>query len=497
MTLTTRILLLAGIVAATVFTGGQWNTPVAAWAGAVLTLRYYRATRRPVVDFFLVSALVGAAGAVAWHGVVPAVITAPLPTAVIPVTGAVVGMLVFVLDRWVYRRVGATTLASLVFPVAWTAVDAFTTGSADIGTFGSQAYTQVGAPTMQLAALGGLPLVVFMLGWGASLAALLWERWGEVPRWAWGSAALLALVLLGGVVRVLASPSADRMVDVAGVSLANGAIADALAMDSGSTAFAEVSTATHRHLVTEAGRLAASGAELIVFPEAAGFGTEDSLAELRSRLAEVARQYGAWIVLPLLSVDTQPVANRVEVLAPSGEVVLSHVKYGGNAFEGSLRGDGQLQVVETPFGRLSVVICWDADFPDVIRQAGEKDVDLMVIPANDWFEVRRIHAEMSVVRAIENGMAVVRQTGSGVSLAVDAYGRAHSWVDSFETSDGAPGEQRVALPVGAVPTLSPMIGGAFGLVAGAATAVVLFWLLTDLIARRRAARRGQPAYSWR
>ncbi len=479
----TRIALLSGIVAATIVTGGQWNLPVAAWVGAVLTLHYYRATTRPVVDFLALSALVGVAGAVGWHGVVPEVVTAPLPTAVIPVTAAVVGMLVFVLDRWVHRRVGATTPASLVFPAAWTALDTLTTASPDIGTFGSQAYTQVGTPAIQLAAFGGLPLVVFVLGWAASLAALLWERRSAAPRSAWAALAVVALVLLGGVVRPLLAPAPERVVQVAGVSLPNGAVADALALDAGSARFAGIVASTHRHLTAEAERLASSGAELVVFPEAAGFGTQADIAALRAGLAELARRHGTWIVLPTLTVDTRPVANRVEVLDPRGEVVLSHVKYGGNAFEGSLRGDGRLAFVDTPFGRLSAVICWDADFPDVIRQAGAQGVDLMVIPANDWFEVRRIHADMSVVRAVENGMAVVRQTGSGISLISDGYGRRLSEVDAFEASDGSPGEQRAAVPVGATPTLYPSIGAGFGVVAGAGTVVALGWLLT--LARRR------------
>ncbi len=483
----TRIALLAGIAAAATFTGGQWNLPLAAWAGAVLTLHHYRATTRPVLDFFVLSALVGVVGAIAWNGVIPAVVTAPLPTAVIPVTGALIGMLVFVLDRWVHRRVGATMVASLVFPVAWTAMDTLTTASADIGTFGSQAYTQVGTPLIQLAALGGLPLVVFVLGWGASLAALIWERWGAVPGLAWGAIALVGLAMVGGLLRPVLGPTPERVVQVAGVSLPNGAIADALALDAGSAEFAAVVASTHRHLVAEAERLAATGAELIVFPEAAGFGTEADVATLRSGLAEVARRHDVWIVLPTLTVDTRPVGNRVEVLDPRGSVALSHVKYGGNAFEGSLRGDGRLAVVETPFGRLSAVICWDADFPEVIRQAGAESVDLMVIPANDWFEVRRIHAEMSIVRAVENGMAVVRQTGSGVSLATDAYGRVHSWVDSFDSTGRVPGEQQVALPVGAVPTLYPTVGMAVGWLSGAGVLVVLGWLL---VVRRRT--QGSP-----
>ena len=253
---------------------------------------------------------------------------------------------------------------------------------------------------------------------------------------------------------------------------------------------------THRHLVAEAERLAAGDAELVVFPEGAGFGTQAHVAALRADLAEVARQHDVWIVLPILTVDTQPVANQVEVLNPSGEVVLSHTKYGGNAFEGSLRGDGQLSYVDTPFGRLSAVICWDADFPEVIGQAGAMGVDLMVIPANDWYEVRNIHADMSVLRAIENGMAVFRQTGSGVSLATDAHGRQLSRVDSFAPSDQAPGEQHVTLPAVPAATLYPMVGSTFAVVAAVGTLVALGWLVVTGVLttrRRRSARRDAAA----
>jgi apolipoprotein N-acyltransferase len=121
----------------------------------------------------------------------------------------------------------------------------------------------------------------------------------------------------------------------------------------------------------------------------------------------------------------QPAENKVHIIDPNGEIVLTHVKYGGNDFEGSLKGDGVLQTVDTPYGKLSAVICWDADFPTVIKQAGEQNVDLLFVPANDWREVKDIHAGMATFRAVENGMSIFRQTGEGVSVVVDAYGTRH------------------------------------------------------------------------
>ena len=121
--------------------------------------------------------------------------------------------------------------------------------------------------------------------------------------------------------------------------------------------------------------------------------------------------------------------------------------------------------METPYGKLSAVICWDADFPATIRQAGEQDVDPLFIPANDWFEIRDIHAGMAVFRAIENGLPIFRQTGAGVSVVTDAYGRTINRVDMFDEENIGlwGGEQMVMTPVGSIDTIYPIIGEAFGL----------------------------------
>lgn len=489
-----RVSLLAGIVAAAAFTGGRWNIPVAVWIGAVLTLYWYRSSTRPVVDYLVVSALVGAVGAVTWHGVVPAVVTAPLPTAVVPVSGAFIGMLVYVLDRWVYRRVGPTVPASLVFPTAFTALDWLSTSSPDVGTFGSQAYTQVGSPLVQLAAVGGMPLVVFMLAWAASLTVLVVERRGDTPRAAWVGVGLVALALGFGWVRPWTAPTAESTVTVAGVSLPNSALVDALSLGVESDGFRGTVARTHDRLTSEAERIAPD-ADLIVFQEAAAFGTGDEVARLRSQLGELATRHGTWVVLPTLVLDADPIVNAVEVLDPRGEVVLTHVKYGGNVFEGSQLGDAVLQVVDTPFGRLSAVVCWDADFPEVLRQAGAADVDLMVVPANDWYEVRDIHADMATVRAVENGMAVVRQTGSGVSLVADSHGRQLHRVDSFRVLDTAPGEQHVQLELRKAPALFPVIGQTLGLLCGVATVGVLGWLLVERLRSRRVRKQAAESAS--
>lgn len=160
--------------------------------------------------------------------------------------------------------------------------------------------------------------------------------------------------------------------------------------------------------------------------------------------------------------------------------MLEHYKYGGSQFEGSLPGNGELQTIETPYGKLSAVIYWDADFPNTIKQAGLQEVDLLFVPSNDWLEVRDIHANMAAFRAVENGMSIFRQTGAGVSLGTDAYGRTLNRIDTFdEPSDNAwSGVQTLTVPVSSANTLYPQIGDAFGtiMLLGLIGLVIFAWI---------------------
>jgi apolipoprotein N-acyltransferase len=182
------------------------------------------------------------------------------------------------------------------------------------------------------------------------------------------------------------------------------------------------------------------------------------------------------------------------VIGTDGQILFEHVKYGGNFIEGSVRGDGSLQVANTPFGLLSATIWYDADFPDAIRQVGEAGAGLFVLPSNDWDTITPIHGYMAVYRAIENGMSIVRETDYGLSLAADPYGRMLAQLDNITTDD----RTLVAeVPTQHVNTIYLMGGYLFGWLVVAA-----FCLMATVALRRssiaRSATRassGEPGYS--
>ena len=96
------------------------------------------------------------------------------------------------------------------------------------------------------------------------------------------------------------------------------------------------------------------------------------------------------------------------------------------------------------------MICYDADFPELTRQAGRAGVDILLAPYKDWKSVSAQHAQMATFRAIENGVWLVRPALSGISTVVDPQGRVLARVSAF-----GPGEPTVAATVAAQGTPTP------------------------------------------
>jgi len=80
---------------------------------------------------------------------------------------------------------------------------------------------------------------------------------------------------------------------------------------------------------------------------------------------------------------------------------------------------------ETPWGRSTVAICFDMDFPDFVRHAGSMHTALVVQPAQTWgtaaFGER--HFQGNSLRAVETGATVVRCGSDGVSGGVAPSGQ--------------------------------------------------------------------------
>ena len=467
-------LTLAAILG--LFIGGKWNFPLAAWIVPIFVMRFFREGDKAGRNFLLLWVVSAIPTIISWQGATFMSKVHPLAEVGFFLLTTPLGLLPYVIDRLYYRRFGSTAWLTLIFPIANTAMDFFSASGSPFGTFGAMAYSQRDfLPVMQIASVTGLWGITFVMSWFASLVNHFWDK--KPTRLSWTLAGALALILVLSIGRILIPAQPEETAQVAGFSLPAGKLHETLNQLSAGNDTAVASL--HADELDQIRALADEGANIVVLQEGAGIGTSAQVANLIADASAIAKEKNIYIVLPVFDLGKQPAENKVHIIDPRGEIVLTHVKYGGNDFEGSLKGDGTLQTVDTPYGRLSAVICWDADFPNVIKQAGAQGVDLLFIPANDWLEVKDIHAGMAAFRAVENGLTIFRQTGEGVSLVADAYGREINRVDTFaENASGFTGIQKVQTPLGLVGTLYPSVGDALGngMLVGLAGLLLGLWL---------------------
>jgi apolipoprotein N-acyltransferase len=78
-------------------------------------------------------------------------------------------------------------------------------------------------------------------------------------------------------------------------------------------------------------------------------------------------------------------------------------------------------------GRVSVAICYESIYPWLSRRFVERGSELLAVITNDaWFgrsSAAYQHFEMGALRAVEQGRYLVRAANTGISGAVDPYGR--------------------------------------------------------------------------
>ncbi len=76
---------------------------------------------------------------------------------------------------------------------------------------------------------------------------------------------------------------------------------------------------------------------------------------------------------------------------------------------------------------LAAFICYEAIFPDLVREFAARGAELLVNITNDaWFgrtSAPYQHFSMAVFRAVENGRYLVRAANTGVTAVVDPRGR--------------------------------------------------------------------------
>ncbi|MCC5812971.1 MAG: carbon-nitrogen hydrolase family protein [Ectothiorhodospiraceae bacterium] len=203
---------------------------------------------------------------------------------------------------------------------------------------------------------------------------------------------------------------------------------------------------------------AEQGANLVVLPENAtlmGMRETDKLAyrehhgqgPLQDFFAGEAARHGVWLVagtIPLFGGDPERAQQTCLLYNDRGEQMARYDKV--HLFDVDVEGDTRYQesrtlapgeqvvVVDTPFGRLGLSICYDLRFPELYRIMADQGVELIVVPSAftartgeaHWrplLRARAIENLSYVVAAAQGGYHVNGRETHGDSMIVDPWGQ--------------------------------------------------------------------------
>ncbi|MFC7327891.1 apolipoprotein N-acyltransferase [Marinactinospora rubrisoli] len=475
--------LLVGGVLSLFATHTNSDIALAAWLYPVFLIHFAR-TGRPAAALVWLWAI-SACGVVFWLW--RAELSSP-PLLLIAVGLGAVQAVPFLLDRLVAPRLAARSvlLSTLVFPAAKVATEFAQSSLSPVGgIYGVLGSTQHEAlPLVQVSAVTGVYGVSFLVAWAATVAAhalTAGRAWRTALRAAAASAAVLGCVVLAGGARLAFAPTPTESVRAAGVTLSEASHDTTM-----SPAFAKYDSleaivtadpdqvrrdfaAINDELIDRTVHEARAGADLVVWNESAAFTLETHRDELIDRIREVAREHEVYVEAAMSVYIEQPpyLRNQAVLIAPDGSTAWTYDKaHPIPVLEPYEAGPGETPLHDAPFGRLATAICYDLNFPATMRQAGAGGADIMLLPANEWAAIKKLHAEKAMFRAVENGFSLVRPVGRGISTTVDPYGRTLAAADYF-TSGG--GSMVVDVPVDGVATVYSRVGDLFAWTCVAAT----------------------------
>ena len=341
-------------------------------------------------------------------------------------------------------------------PLVFAAAYAFFEWLRSIGTFGvpfgQLGTSQVGTPLAPLGAFAGTFGITFVLcALGGALAdALVRRTWRPLAAYAFAAVALCALAWTFWPARFAAAPTVR-------VAAIQGNIAQSLKWTASS-----VVVAIDRY-DAQTRSLASFRPQLVVWPETAVAEWLNRDPQTMTRLAGLSRGLQTTLVVgaqraqppnaiynslyifdrgTLAGVyDKRQMVPIVETMPP----FLGWLPYVGELGGGAMSAGTHDGVYAAGDLRFAPLICWETGFADIAHAQVRDGAQVLVVATDDaWFGDTAgppMHAQISQMTAIENGMWLVRAASTGVSgiIAPDGSYAARAEMDVQAVVRGAVG----------------------------------------------------------
>jgi apolipoprotein N-acyltransferase len=459
------------------FSGGDRPVWVAVWLAPVFILRFFRETGA-LKAFLVALPFMVAVDLIADAGMTP------FPSFKILLFytsyGMVLGLLPYVLDSLLKRSL-PYGLGTLLFPSLAVSLP-FILGSH--GSWGAKANGMDDLALLQIVSVTGISGIAFLVYWTAAVANEIWEQRGnrKVVKSMIAVFLIVGVAVYGfGLIRLRRDYLPQKSMLAAGLvsdpSLRDELIHAFTALvrndpekQSDIAGIRDSMNTRFRKLLDDSVALADSGLDIALWYEGAVVLFEEDERAMIELASERARENQIYLGVSAAVYQNrsrsdrpgiQPIfKNKLILISPGGEVEWEYSKgilVPGMEAAISIPGD-RIMKVSGSAERISGAICYELDFPRHIRQAAKLKAGLILGPSNDWEAIKNTHARMARLRAIENGISLLRPANGGISIAVDPYGRILSQVDNY-TSQGAP--LIAPIPTDPVPTVYSVMGDYF------------------------------------
>ncbi|MEJ2505967.1 MAG: nitrilase-related carbon-nitrogen hydrolase [Ignavibacteriaceae bacterium] len=370
-------------------------------------------------------------------------------------------------------------ISTFIFPSVVVVIDFIVVSTIPSGSFGSLAHTQSYLPILQLASVTGIWGIVFFIAWTASFVNWLWDNDFEIKRVQKGvflyGITLLILIFFGQIRLNLISKNNDT-VKIASVTLDKNLEREFHSI-SEIDEFDRIYDKIGQSFIESCDKAIQAGAKIIFGQETLLGIWHENEQDYFENIKKIASRDSVYIGLSIALITEEarnnkaPAKNKIIWISPDGKIVSEYYKakplYGKRIY-----GDGRLQYFDTTYGRICSAICFDMDFPNVINQIRKSNIDIMIVPANDWKEISPYHTFVAASRAIEYGFNMVRSTGHGLSASFNFKGEVLSRLDYFNS----PENMMISdVPINGVNTIYSLCGNYFAFLCAIFLLVSCIW----------------------
>jgi apolipoprotein N-acyltransferase len=361
---------------------------------------------------------------------------------ILPLSTVPLFIMPFILDKAYFNKLPKLA-GTLIFPSGIVVVELVS--SYIQGIFYSFGQTQLALPPMVvLTSIFGTFGLSFFITWTASLINNLWEEQWDLKKLGFSSICYLSLtfiLLMYGGLSVVFRKQVKVSIPVAGITMETGYEKRILSSDFRFVNHPEIesneyteqlrSPISHMNeMYLKTKKAIKTGAKIIIWQEYA-LTMEASVADsYLKELKELADKEDVYILAGyarLLSKNEKTkdkIMKNIGILfTPDGKTGWEYEK--GYPTSGEYlfcnAGSREIPYIDTPYGRIGQVICYDMHFPHYLRQTTIKKIDLLISQSYDAPTWTPLHSFNNGYRAVENGFTMVRIVGDGHSAVIDPY----------------------------------------------------------------------------